>query len=123
VMQIKTVPAGSRCGYGCTYTCDRPSRIGLVPVGYGDGYPRCLSGKATVRVVGRDVPVIGRISMDQIIVDLTDVPGAGIGVEAEIISADPSAPHSVENIARLVGTISYEITCSLGRRIRRVLVE
>ncbi len=123
VMQIKDVPAGSRCGYGSAYTCTRASRVGLVPVGYGDGYLRCLSGKATVRVVGCDVPVLGRISMDQVIVDLTDVSGAEVGTAAEIISTDPSAPHSVENLARLAGTIPYEITCRLGRRVRRVLVE
>jgi len=123
LMQIKDVPAGSRCGYGLTYTFTRPSRVGLVPVGYGDGYMRCLSGRTTMRVRGCDVPVRGRVAMDQVTVDLTDLPAARVGDEVEIISADPAAPHGVESLARLAGTIPYEITCRLGRRVRRVLVD
>jgi alanine racemase len=124
LMQIKTVRAGSRCGYGLThaFTCD--SRVGLVPVGYGDGYMRCLGRKhVTMRVRGRDVPVCGRVSMDQVIIDLSSVRDAQVGDEVEIMSPDPSAPHSVENLSRLAETIPYEITCRLGRRVRRVLVE
>jgi len=68
-------------------------------------------------------PVRGTVSMDQIIVDLTDVPGAAVGDEVEILSPDPAAPHSVENLARLAGTIPYEVTCRLGHRVRRVLVD
>ena len=120
LMQMKDVPAGSRCGYGLTHTFERASRIGLVPVGYGDGYMRCLSNRATMRVAGCDVPVVGRVSMDQTIVDLTDAPGAALGDEIEIISPDASAPHSVEALARLAGTIPHEITTRLGGRIRRI---
>lgn len=123
LMQVKDVPAHSRCGYGLTYEFERPSRVGLVPIGYGDGYLRCLSNRTTMRVAGADVPVRGRISMDQIIVDLTDCPAAKIGDEVEIVSNDPAAPHSVENLARLAGTIPYEITCRLGRRVHRKLVD
>ena len=123
LLPIKDVPAGSRCGYGLTYAFDRPSRISRVAVGYGDGYLRCLSNRATVRTGGMDVPVCGRVSMDQIIVDVTDVPGAQMGDEVEVISPDPSAPHSVENLARLAETIPHEVCCRLGGRLRRVLVE
>lgn len=124
LMIVKGVPAGSRCGYGLTHRFDRPSRVGLVPVGYGDGYPRCLSNRAVMRAHGREVPVRGRVSMDQTLVDLTDVPGARVGDEVEIISDDPAAPNSVEGLARLAGTIPYEITCGFGnRRVRRVLVD
>ena len=121
--QVKNVPEGSRCGYGLTHTFDRPSRTGLVPVGYADGFLRALSGRATMRVRGRDVPVCGRVSMDQVIVDLTDLPQVAVGDEVEIISSDPAAPHSVENLARLAGTIPHEVTSRLGRRVRRVLVD
>ncbi len=121
--QVKDVAAGSSCGYGLTYTFERAGRVGLVPIGYADGYMRCLSNKATMRVRGRDVPVRGRVSMDQTIVDLTEVSDARAGDEVEIISPDPQAPHSVENLARLAGTIPYEITCRLGRRVNRVLVD
>jgi len=123
LMQIKSLPAGSRCGYGLTHTFGRPSRVGIVPVGYADGYFRCLSNRATMRVAGRDVPVCGRVSMDQVIIDLTDVPSAAIGDDVEIISPDPAAPHSVAGLARLAGTIPYEITCRLGKRLRRTLVD
>ncbi len=123
LMQIKHVPAGSRCGYGLTHTFARDSRVGLAPVGYADGYPRSLSNAATMRIAGRDVPVRGRVSMDQTIVDLTDLPAVAVGDEVEIISPDPSAPHSVEALARLAGTIPYEITCRLGQRVRRVPVD
>ena len=123
LMQVKSVPAGTRCGYGLTHEFTRHSRVGLVPVGYGDGYLRCLGNRATMRIRWRDVPVCGRVSMDQTIVDLTDLPEATVGDEVEILSSNPDAPHSVENIARLAGTIPYEIVTRLGRRARRVLVE
>ena len=123
LMQIKELTAGSRVGYGLTHKFDRAVRVGLVPAGYADGYSRRLSGKASMRIAGVDVPVCGRVSMDQVIVDLSDVRSARIGDEVEVISADRSAPHSVENLARLADTIPYEITCGLGGRIRRVAVE
>ena len=123
LMQIKTLPAGSRCGYGLTRQFDRATRVGLVPGGYADGYPRSLSNRATMRVRGIDVAVCGRVSMDQVILDLSAVPAARIGDEVEIISSDPASPHSVENLALLAGTVPYEITCHMGRRARRVLVD
>ena len=123
LMQVKSVAAGDRCGYGLTYMFDRPGRIGLVPAGYGDGYLRSFSNRAHMRIAGRYVPVRGRVSMDQTIIDLTDVPQAAEGDEVEIISPNPSDPHSVESLARLAGTIPYEITCGLGNRVQRELVE
>jgi len=121
LMQIKTLPAGHKCGYGLTYTLPADTPVGLVPVGYADGYPRSLSNRSTMRIRGAEVPVRGRIAMDQVIIDLTDAPGAAIGDEVEIISNDPANPHSAENLARLCNTIPYEITCRLGNRARRVL--
>jgi alanine racemase len=123
LVQVRDVPKGTRCGYGLRYTFPRDGRIGLVPIGYGDGYFRCLSGKAAVCVNGHSAPIRGTISMDQIIVDLTDMPAVGLGDEVEIISPEPAAANSVENLARLAGTIPYEVTCRLGPRIRRRLVE
>jgi alanine racemase len=123
LMQTKELPAGARCGYGLTYNFERPSRVGLVPIGYADGYLRCLSNAAAVRICGAEAPIRGRVSMDQIIVDLTSVPQARVGDEVEIISPDPAAPNSVENLARLAGTIPYEVTCRLGNRVRRVLAD
>ena len=123
LMQIKIVPAGSRCSYGLTHTFERDSRVGLVPVGYADGYLLALSGKAVMRIGAHEAPVCGRVSMDQTVIDLTDVPDVKVGDEVEIISPDPEAPNSVENLARLADTIPYEITSRLGWRVRRVLVD
>jgi len=123
LMQIKTVPLGERCGYGGTFECKRETTLGLVPIGYGDGYFRSLSNQAQMRVRGKLVPVIGRVSMDQTIIDLTDVPTPELGDTVEIISPNPADPHSVENLARLAGTIPHEITTRLGHRIRRKLVD
>jgi len=123
LMQIKTIPAGTRCGYGLTHEFTRDSIVGLVPVGYGDGYDRRLGNCATMHIGGADVPVCGRVSMDQTTIDLTDLPNACVGDEVEIISPDPTAGHSVENLARLADTIPYELICRLGRRVRRYLVE
>ncbi len=124
LMLVKDVRAGDSCGYGLTHKFARDSRIGLAPIGYADGYFRSLSNIAMMRVGGCDVPVLGRVSMDQVILDLTDVPSqAKVGDEVEIISCDATAPNSVGNLARLAGTVPYEITCRLGRRAKRVLVD
>lgn len=123
LMQCKAVPAGTKCGYGLTHEFSRDSRVGLVPVGYGDGYLRAFSNQATMRIRGRVVPVCGRVSMDQTVIDLTDVPEARVGDEVEIISNDPAAPNSMEHLASLAGALPYEIMCGLGRRVRRFLVE
>lgn len=123
LIAVKHMPGDSRCGYGLTHRFARDSRVGVVPIGYGDGYFRNLSGKAVVRINGLDAPVCGRVSMDQMTVDITDIPDASVGGEVEVISADPSAPNSVENLARLADTIPYEITCHLGHNMRHVLVD
>lgn len=123
LMQVKTVPAGTKCGYGLTFKCRRQTRLGLVPIGYGDGYLRSNTNHAVMRISGQNVPVIGRVSMDQTILDITDHPTAKLADEVEIISSDPKAPNSVENLARLNDTIPHEITTRLGSRIRRVLAD
>jgi alanine racemase len=117
LMQIKPVAEGDGCGYGLTYRFEHPSRIGLVPIGYADGYLRALGNRAAMRVRGREVPVRGTIAMDQTIVDLAQLPQACVGDEVEIIAADITAANSVEELARLAGTIPYEILTRLGSRI------
>jgi alanine racemase len=120
---IKDVPAGARTGYGLTYRFERPGRLALVPVGYADGYCRSLSNAASMRLRGVDCPVRGRVSMDQTVIEVTEVPDPRVGEHVEIISPDPGAPHSGENLARLAGTVHYEILSRLGDRITRVLVD
>ncbi len=123
LIAVKHLQKGSRSGYGLTYEYTRDSRVGIVPIGYGDGYFRNLSNQAVVRINGKDAPVCGRVSMDQMTVDVTDIPSAKVGDKVEIISSNPTAPNRVENLARLAGTIPYEITCHLGHNIRHVLVD
>jgi alanine racemase len=123
LIAVKHVPQGSRCGYGLTHTHTRDAKVGVVPIGYGDGYFRNLSGRAVVGVDGRHAPVCGRVSMDQMTVDLTDIPDVHVGDEVEIISSDPAAPNSVEQLALLADTIPYEITCHLGHNIRHALAD
>ncbi len=123
LMQIKSVPASARCGYGLTYQFDRPSVVGLVPVGYADGYLRDYSNRAVMQVCNKTAPVRGRVSMDQTIIDLTDIPEATVGDEVTVISDNPSDANCVNGLAELAGTVPHEVTSRLGGRIRRVLVD
>jgi alanine racemase len=123
LVQIHTVRAGAAVGYGETWKAPRDTRIGLVPVGYADGYPRCLSNQGVMMVQGRPCPVAGRVSMDLTTIDLTDAPHAVLGDEVTVLDSDPLSPASVYELARLANTIPYEITCGIGQRIHRVPVE
>lgn len=124
VALVKDVPAGWTCGYGATYTARRPERWGTLAIGYGDGLPRALGsagGEALVR--GRRVPIIGRISMDMTVVDLTEVPGARAGDAATLIGRDGGEEIGVDRVAAQAGTISYEILTGLGTRLPRLYVD
>jgi len=122
VSLVKHLPAGHCVGYGQTFTTSRPTRLGIVPIGYFDGYLRGLSNLAVVGTCWGDAPVVGRVSMDQMAVDLTEVPQAGIGAAVTVISDRPGSVNSVAAIAERLGTISYEVTCLLGSRIDRVAI-
>ncbi len=119
---IKELPAGHCVGYGQTFTTTRRTILGIVPIGYCDGYLRSLSNEAIVSTQAGDAPVIGRISMDNLAVDLTDLPSLKLGDEVTLIDDDPERPNSVVSLARHLGTIPYELTCLLGRRIQRVQI-
>ena len=120
---VKTVRKGTGVGYGQTWTAARDTRIGLIPVGYADGYARCYSNRAVVMVHGRPAPVVGRISMDLTTVDLGGVPHATGGDEVTLLDPDPLSPASVYELARWADTIPYEVLCRIGPRVRRVAVE
>ena len=121
---IKKITAGSSVGYGCTYKAPKDMVIGLVPIGYGDGYDRRLSNKGKMAVKGRLVPVVGRVSMDQTIVDLTELANNGAdllpGDRVTVISNIRKDPNSVESLASQLNTIPNEIVTRLGPRIIRV---
>jgi len=123
---VKNVSAGSCLGYGCTYKAVDDMIIGLVPIGYGDGYDRRLSNKGKMTIAGRPVSVVGRVSMDQTIVDLTELSQSGLnitaGQEVTVIDNVREAANSVESLAVGLQTIPYEIVTRLGPRIVRVAI-
>jgi len=126
LVHTKWIEPGTTVGYGRTWRARRRTHVGLVPVGYADGYPVALSNKASVRVkVGgtwHEAPVIGRVSMDQLTIDLTDIaPGAvGVGAVVELIGAEPSAGNHLPTLARLANLQPYMLMCGLSSRITRV---
>ncbi|PKM93663.1 MAG: alanine racemase [Firmicutes bacterium HGW-Firmicutes-1] len=120
IIFLKEVGEGVPISYGGTYTTSKRCKIATIPVGYGDGYPRSLSSKGRVLIRGQYAPIIGRICMDQFMVDVTDIKEVCEGDEAVLIGMQGESEISVEEIAELDGTINYEIVCQLGKRIPRV---
>lgn len=120
LIQIKRVPAGSGVSYGHTFVTPRESLIGVLAVGYADGYRRGLQHGGEVLIRGRRAPVVGAICMDLTMVDLTEVPDARIGDEVVLWGGFGDARISVNDVARLAQTISYEMLCTVGRRVARV---
>lgn len=122
IAYLKAVPAGSGIGYGHSYTARKDMRIATLPIGYGDGYPRSLSNKAHCLIAGRSASVVGRICMDQMMVDVTKIGKARIGQEVVLLGSQAGRHVSAERLARLAGTIPYEIACNLGRCVRRIYI-
>ena len=120
LMQMKRVAAGTGVGYGHTFVTQRPSIIGILPVGYADGYRRGLQNGCEVLIGGRRAPVIAAVSMDLTEIDLTDAPGAAIGDEVILWGRSGDDTISVNDVARIAQTISYEMLCTVGRRVSRV---
>ncbi|HYB89709.1 MAG TPA: alanine racemase [Candidatus Binataceae bacterium] len=120
LLQVKRVAQGSGVGYGHTFIAPRPSTIGILPVGYADGYRRGLQHGGEVLIRGHRAPVVGAVSMDLTTVDLTDVPGAQVGDEVILWGGAGEATISVNDVARIAQTISYEMLCTVGRRVPRV---
>jgi alanine racemase len=120
---VKTVRAGARVSYGGIWTAERDTRIATIPVGYGDGYSRSLSNRAEVLVSGRRVPVVGRICMDQLMVDLGPEGREDVGEEVLLFGVRGNAALPGEELCRLMGTIPYELTCMVSERVPRIYVE
>ncbi|MBW2059539.1 MAG: alanine racemase [Deltaproteobacteria bacterium] len=119
IVFLRELAEGTSVSYGRTFVTRRKSRIAVLPVGYGDGYPRLLSNRAEVLVCGRRAPVVGRICMDMTMVDVTDVPEAAAGREVVLFGRQRTERISVEEIAEKAGTINYEITCGITKRVPR----
>ncbi|WP_313808764.1 alanine racemase [Sphingobium sp.] len=117
ISQLRGIPAGAGVGYGLTHRCERPTRIATIPVGYADGWPRHLSNIGSAFINGIRVPIVGRVSMDSITLDVTDVPDVFLypGAPVELIG-----PHqTIDDVAADAGTISYEILTQIGQRYGR----
>jgi alanine racemase len=113
VIALRDVTAGERVGYGGTWTAARPSRIAVAAVGYGDGYPRAAANGTPVTVAGAAAVVVGRPSMDMLTIDVTGLPRAGLGDRVELWGREVP----VERVAAACGTVAYELTCRVGRRV------
>lgn len=119
VTHVKWVPEGTRVSYGGTYITKKSTKIATVPVGYGDGYPRSLSGKGYVLIHGKRAPILGRICMDQFMVDVTDIMNVRFGDKVTLIGKDAEENLPVEILSGLSGRLNYEFVCNLGKRIPR----
>ena len=118
---VKELQPGQSVSYGRTFTAEQPTRVATVSVGYADGYPRLLSGKGIMMVDGRPAPVLGRVCMDQTIVDVSGIPSAKMGDEVTVFG--PHCPDTADTVAGKTGTINYEVTCGISRRVPRVYLE
>lgn len=117
VIHVKEVPAGSGVSYGHTYFTTRPTRIATVCIGYADGYSRALSNKGRVLINGEFAPVIGRVCMDQMMVDVTDLKNCKVGDEVTVLGRDGDNVITPEELAELSGTINYEVICEFQKRV------
>ena len=119
-LQVREIPAGETVGYGGTWRAARPSRIGVLPLGYADGFQRAAGGKPEARVFvdGRAAPLVGRVSMDMITVDLTDLPEPAPGAPAEVLGPN----QSVDELGDVFGSFAYEVLTGLGARYGRAYV-
>ena len=120
---MKDIAAGTSLGYGRSFVAHEPMRIATANVGYADGYPWRMSNKSAVIVHGKRVPVVGRVSMDQLLIDVTSVPEATIGDTITLLGRDGDEWITAEEAAEWAGTISYEILCGISKRVPRIHVE
>ena len=120
---VKDIPAGTAVSYGGTFVAEKPVRVATVPVGYADGYPRSLSGKGWVLIHGKRAPILGRICMDQFMVDVTDIPEAQPGDKVILIGKDGKEEISIEGFGDLSGRFSYEFAKKKKKRVPRIYLK
>ncbi len=122
VTYVKDVSPGAQISYGGTFVAEKPMRVATIPVGYADGYPRQLSNKGWVLIYGQRAAILGRVCMDQFMVDVTDIPDVKEGDEVTLIGRDGDEFISIEELGDLSGRFSYEFACEISKRVPRVYV-
>jgi alanine racemase len=122
IAALRPIPAGEGVSYNATFRASRPTRIALLPVGYADGYNRLLSNRGEVLVRGRRATIAGRVTMDQTMIDVTDIPDAAIGDEVVLLGQQGSDRITADNLAAHASTIAYEVLCAIGVRVPRLWV-
>ena len=120
VTHVKELPAGRAISYGGTFVTDRPTMVATVPVGYADGYRRSLSGKFYVLIHGKKAPILGRICMDQLMVDVTDIPNVELDDVVTLVGRDGDEVITMEQIADAADSFNYEFVCGISRRVPRI---
>lgn len=120
VSYVKTLEPGVEIGYGGTYTTTKKTRVATIPVGYADGYSRCLSGKGSVLIHGKKTPILGRVCMDQFMVDVTDIDNVCVGDRVTLFGKDGDSCITIEEISAMAHSFNYEFVCDIGKRIPRV---
>lgn len=123
VVYVKELPAGREISYGGTYKTDKATRVATIPVGYGDGYPRGLSNRGYVLIHGKKAPILGRVCMDQFMVDVTDIDNVETGTVVTLLGRDGEESLSMELLGDLSGRFNYEFACDIGKRVPRVFLE
>lgn len=123
VAYVKTLPAGRQISYGGTYETTKDTVVATIPVGYGDGYPRSLSNKGYVLIHGQKAPILGRVCMDQFMVDVSHIEDVKEGTEVTLFGKDADAVLSAEELGDLSGRFNYELVCDLGKRIPRIFIK
>lgn len=123
IVYCKMIHAGQSVSYGGLFTAQKDTRVATIPVGYGDGYPRSLSGKGYVLIRGKKAPILGRVCMDQFMVDVSEIPEAMDGDKVTLLGVDGTERITAEELGELSGRFNYEFVCDLGKRIPRVYIQ
>ncbi|MGE5322697.1 MAG: alanine racemase C-terminal domain-containing protein, partial [Actinomycetota bacterium] len=123
ITSVQNFLPGDTLGYSRTFTATRKTRVGIIPFGYDDGLPWGLSGKGHVLVEGKPAPILGRISMDQMQIDITDLPGITVGAEVLLYGTHNGHTLRPELVAEQAGTIGHELLTRLGERVHRIYIE
>ena len=123
IVYCKMIHAGQSVSYGGLFTAQKDTRVATIPVGYGDGYPRSLSGRGYVLIHGKRAPILGRVCMDQFMVDISEIPEAMDGDKVTLLGMDGPERITAEELGELSGRFNYEFVCDLGKRIPRVYIQ